>query len=489
MKNDLKTMLSLLMAGCLLAACSAPVMTGQDTPIYEDETPATQQSSVSESAPVSTPEPAPEPETFTDVQALGDFSEGLAFAKVTLPDGIQEYAYITADGQIAFTLPDGYVYGWPFHEGYAAICDVEISDIVGEAGGIAGSHRVYETFDDPERRYNLVDTQGNLCFEEGAYCFVGTYSEGKVLTHKIERDYNGTEDTIAFVDLAGNALWEVDQEKFLDVVDDMVCMPWRSYYQDGKVWLFRIENLDTYNTRYDEYGNIAENCGAGWNADPNHTYDWFFSVDRNYVSGNWTAQYNVYQPATAQEYEINISTADELNDESQFETGVPFVNDRMIITKNTGKGFCIFDLNGSITVDNSDLSVKGIDYESTGIDGYWIVTLENGYYGILDTDGNLAFEPVQGMIYHMGEGLFYLSGTNEVVDSNGIVQYTIPSGYEFYSKEYGGSPLSIKPENFHSTDGFYHAGIATVMDSNGVRRFIDKTGRLLINASDFTAAT
>ena len=63
----------------------------------------------------------PPADAFVEAVPLGDFSEGLAFAHITRPDGTQADAYITADGQVACTLPEGYDYGYPFHEGYAVV--------------------------------------------------------------------------------------------------------------------------------------------------------------------------------------------------------------------------------------------------------------------------------------------------------------------------------------------------------------------------------
>ena len=56
----------------------------------------------------------PPADAFVEAVPLGDFSEGLAFAHITRPDGTQADAYITADGQVACTLPEGYDYGYPF---------------------------------------------------------------------------------------------------------------------------------------------------------------------------------------------------------------------------------------------------------------------------------------------------------------------------------------------------------------------------------------
>ena len=107
--------LPLALSALLLTACTTTTASVSTVSSAGSASAAGAVSRTAASAPAASEE---EPD-FLEAVPMGDFSEGLAFARVTLPGGKQENAYITADGEIACTLPEGYDYGFPFHEGYA----------------------------------------------------------------------------------------------------------------------------------------------------------------------------------------------------------------------------------------------------------------------------------------------------------------------------------------------------------------------------------
>ena len=90
MKNNRKCLyLCAGMALLLLAACGRRPAQGTAapaTPAAETKTEELPDETAPQAEPEPGPEPtaAPQPEAFTDAQALGDFSEGLAFALVIL---------------------------------------------------------------------------------------------------------------------------------------------------------------------------------------------------------------------------------------------------------------------------------------------------------------------------------------------------------------------------------------------------------------------
>lgn len=484
MKNSRKCLyLCAGMALLLLAACGRRPAQGTAAPAAPAAETKTEElpDNAQQAMPVPEPEPtaAPQPEAFTDAQALGDFSEGLAFALVTLPDGEQRYAYITRQGEIAFTLPDGYTYGWPFHEGYAAVCDADCRTI--------SSSDPLEEYAAPERHYNLVNEQGELCFAEDTYCFIGTVGEGKVLTRSVKEDHNGTDDTIAFRDLDENIVWEFDSESYLDTWDEMTAMPWRSFYQNGTVWLFVKTSFGTVSHRFDGSGIELEDAGAGWEASTWLHPEWYFTTESRQISeSNWALQKHFYAvcPATGEKVEL-YGIPEEY--ENYLPHNVPFCNDRILGLKSQyGDGFYIFDRSGAIVAEKDEPTVTSVAYDRSGVDGHWIVSMANDYSGVLDTNGDLAFEPVQGLIYYMGGGLYGLDREKKIVDVHGDTVCELPAGCDFQSAT-GISVIELKPVDYNSMDGCFHEGLAAVFDA-GVRRFMDKNGDLLTNASDFAAS-
>lgn len=136
----------------------------------------------------------PPADAFVEAVPLGDFSEGLAFAHITRPDGTQADAYITADGQVACTLPEGYDYGYPFHEGYAVVRTLPRADGVtdfftSETGDFASlSFLGARHGEDGPAAFNLIDTAGNLLFTGGPYRYLGAMGNGRLLAWVEEAD-------------------------------------------------------------------------------------------------------------------------------------------------------------------------------------------------------------------------------------------------------------------------------------------------------------
>lgn len=202
--------LSLALSALLLTACTTTTASVSTVSSAGSVSAAGAVSRTAASAPAASVE---EPD-FLEAVPMGDFSEGLAFARVTLPGGKQENAYITADGEIACTLPEGYDYGFPFHEGYAVVRTVERD--VGEEDFFSVTNRdegipglsfdgVKHGTDGEEVTYNLINTEGELQFTGGPYRYLSRMGSGKVLAWVEEKTYNGTFQSLYWLDAEENA--------------------------------------------------------------------------------------------------------------------------------------------------------------------------------------------------------------------------------------------------------------------------------------------
>lgn len=449
-------------------------------------------SSLSAAAP-SVPEPQQPADAFVDVEPLSDFSEGLAFARVTLPDGSEKCAYINLEGEIAVELPDGYNYGFAFHDGYAAVCNLQDSREWTADSKIGDAY-----LSSPTLRYNLIDTQSTPLFNSQEYCYIGPVGEGKVLTRTIKQDYNGTVQVVAFRDLQENIVWEVDIETLYSGLgsletdpsfqtdDNYLRAPWTSRYRNGITTLYSRSDFYGYIYCFDGAGNCLETLHLGASshgADDNPSVDGFdeyLTSDINErgsgLRGIYNRSSNTFVPLEelpTPDYYTTVS----LWPEEYGLTGLGYFMQGRNIAMGGKERFFIYDSSGNILLDKAEPAVQRI---VSGMDDHWIVELQNGYYGLLDLNGDLCMEPVQEEILPMGSGLYLLRESGAVINASGEVQFTLPD-------EYTSLHCPVQPTDLYPADGRYHEGVA-VLDSvysNVPSVYADMRGNILRTSTDF----
>lgn len=372
------------------------------------------------------------------IKAGSNFSEGKAFAYID-KNGEAGYAYIDTQGEIVFELPPGFTYGDEFHEGYAVITDWDY--------GKAADHTILG------HTYALIDDKGNMVIEPGIYNFIGRVSEGAAFTFSCEKDYTGNKIETKFVSPNNQEIFKVDPALIVEDYDEspefakyMIHDIKRTYFIDGLVTLQGV--------------NKAANSGDILVFDRNGKQVFFFEWmgDKENARRNWN------KPLGSEKTNYFLSVLDSW-DNQNYPKGLLFIYDRMnctinkydpdakfsvtqeamaggyvmgrLMEKNRTSGVVVYDYQGNKVSENRELDIKGI--KETDMN-YWVVELQNKYYGIMDHTSKLLFEPIQGQIVYVGEGKFYCDGTGNVIDASGTVLFNTPYdlkyGYGGYDGEY-----------------------------------------------------
>lgn len=362
----------------------------------------------------------PPADAFVEAVPLGDFSEGLAFAHITRPDGTQADAYITADGQVACTLPEGYDYGYPFHEGYAVVRTLPRADGVtdfftSETGDFASlSFLGARHGEDGPAAFNLIDTAGNLLFTGGPYRYLGAMGNGRLLAWVEEAD--GVQ-ALYWLDAAENATLITRETAVRPTAFESL---FNSRYTDGIAILReaspeggqpRYGVYDTAGNRLFEFGAV-DGGASGLVTDPKFTTFLVQYVDHEHTDDpEGIVIYATYDRPT------NTLTPLQTFEDSgagwfrirQDPDAAPFLwqadhfTDGRNLMIEPG-GFRILDTAWQTVVQNTALTIERIEYDYTGYDGHWIVALPDGYT-LLSTEGELAFAPQPSPLAHLGEGL------------------------------------------------------------------------------------
>ena len=436
---------------------------------------------------------------------LGDFSEGLAFARVTLPGGKQENAYITADGEIACTLPEGYDYGFPFHEGYAVVRTVERD--VGEEDFFETTNRD-EAFQGlsftgekhgtggEEVTYNLINTEGELQFTGGPYRYLSRMGSGKVLAWVEEETYNGTFQSLYWLDAEENAtLISQEEGNSPDALHYLEYM----HYSEGIAPLYRKSSDGlSYIDAYDADGNLLFTMDYGGHAsgavnDPkfdtylirymDHRFD--ESEDGISIAAVYHRPTNTITPLYTYEYTgFGYRLVDDPDRAVASYCGDHFVDGRNLVHANeyylAQDGFYLVDSNWYTLREDGELAIEKLDFSYTGYDSHWIVALQNDYYGLISTEGELAFEPIQTPLTHLGEGLF-ATGEGDVIDESGEVVFALPADYSAVRN-------SLVDSDDQPITGLFCEGFAVIQpQGRGQRMWIGRDGRELHTSADFAA--
>lgn len=494
--------LPLALSALLLTACTTT--TASVSPVSSAGS-ASAAGAVSRTA-ASAPAASEEEPDFLEAVPMGDFSEGLAFARVTLPGGKQENAYITADGEIACTLPEGYDYGFPFHEGYAVVRTVERD--VGEEDFFSATNRdegipglsfdgVKHGTDGEEVTYNLINTEGELQFTGGPYRYLSRMGSGKVLAWVEEKTYNGTFQSLYWLDAEENATLISQEEGYspaaLPYLDHM-------HYSEGVAPLYRESSGLTCFDVYDENGDLLftmDSGGAGSIAVNDPKFDTYLIryMDHRFaeseeedgiaIAAVYHRPTNTITPLDPYEYTgFGYRLADDPDRVVIAYCGDRFVDGRNLVNANEQhlgmEGFYLVDSNWHTLKEDGELGITNIDFAFTGYDSHWIVALQNGYYGLISTEGELAFEPVQTALSHLGEGLF-ATGSGDVLDESGETVFTLPDGYSAVRN-------SLVDSDSEPLTGLFREGFAVIQPQNrGQRMWIGRDGRELHTSEDFAA--
>lgn len=494
--------LSLALSALLLTACTTT--TASVSPVSSAGS-ASAAGAVSRTA-ASAPAASEEEPDFLEAVPMGDFSEGLAFARVTLPGGKQENAYITADGEIACTLPEGYDYGFPFHEGYAVVRTVERD--VGEEDFFSATDRdegipglsfdgVKHGTDGEEVTYNLINTEGELQFTGGPYRYLSRMGSGKVLAWVEEKTYNGTFQSLYWLDAEENATLISQEEGYspaaLPYLDHM-------HYSEGVAPLYKTSSGLTYFDVYDENGDLLFTMDSGGAEsiavnDPkfdtylirymDHRFAESEEEDGIAIAAVYHRPTNTITPLDPYEYTgFGYRLADDPDRVVIAYCGDRFVDGRNLVNANEQhlgmEGFYLVDSNWHTLKEDGELGIANIDFAFTGYDSHWIVALQNDYYGLISTEGELAFEPVQTPLSHLGEGLF-ATGSGDVIDESGETVFTLPDGYSAVRN-------SLVDSDSEPLTGLFCEGFAVIQpQGRGQRMWIGRDGRELHTSEDFAA--
>lgn len=494
--------LPLALSALLLTACTTTTASVSTVSSAGSASAAGAVSRTAASAPAASEE---EPD-FLEAVPMGDFSEGLAFARVTLPGGKQENAYITADGEIACTLPEGYDYGFPFHEGYAVVRTVERD--VGEEDFFSVTNRdegipglsfdgVKHGASDEEVTYNLINTEGELQFTGGPYRYLSRMGSGKVLAWVEEKTYNGTFQSLYWLDAEENATLISQEEGYspaaLPYLDHM-------HYSEGVAPLYKTSSGLTYFDVYDGDGDLLFTMDSGGAEsiavnDPkfdtylirymDHRFAESEEEDGIAIAAVYHRPTNTITPLDPYEYTgFGYSLADDPDRVVIAYCGDRFVDGRNLVNANEQhlgmEGFYLVDSNWHTLKEDGELGITNIDFAFTGYDSHWIVALQNDYYGLISTEGELAFEPVQTALSHLGEGLF-ATGSGDVIDESGETVFTLPDGYSAVRN-------SLVDSDSEPLTGLFCEGFAVIQPQNrGQRMWIGRDGRELHTSEDFAA--
>ena len=134
---------------------------------------------------------------------------------------------------------------------------------------------------------------------------------------------------------------------------------------------------------------------------------------------------------------------------SLFDITVPrWVCDEFKTGKPMYGGYALgwYGTNGEVTIIGADGSVVTAVVEGlAGMGGEirptdharWIVPLHNNYYGVIDETGAFVFEPVEGSLSYLGDGLYLNYTTGYVLDENGTVlsNYPVSTDAHYYGDE------------------------------------------------------
>ena len=494
--------LSLALSALLLTACTTTTASVSTVSSAGSVSAAGAVSRTAASAPAASEE---EPD-FLEAVPMGDFSEGLAFARVTLPGGKQENAYITADGEIACTLPEGYDYGFPFHEGYAVVRTVERD--VGEEDFFSVTNRdegipglsfdgVKHGTDGEEVTYNLINTEGELQFTGGPYRYLSRMGSGKVLAWVEEKTYNGTFQSLYWLDAEENATLISQEEGYspaaLPYLDHM-------HYSEGVAPLYKTSSGLTCFDVYDENGDLLFTMDSGGAEsiavnDPkfdtylirymDHRFAESEEEDGIAIAAVYHRPTNTITPLDPYEYTgFGYRLADDPDRVVIAYCGDRFVDGRNLVNANEQhlgmEGFYLVDSTWHTLKEDGELGIANIDFAFTGYDSHWIVALQNDYYGLISTEGELAFEPVHTPLSHLGEGLF-ATGSGDVIDESGETVFTLPDGYSAVRN-------SLVDSDSEPLTGLFCEGFAVIQpQGRGQRMWIGRDGRELHTSEDFAA--
>lgn len=435
----------------------------------------------------------PDGPAFLDAEPLGDFSEGLAFARLTLADGSTRDAYITADGRIACTLPAGYDYGYPFHEGYAVVRTMPHAGTAADFFAVEDGDFAALQFlgsrhgEDGPVEYNLIDTAGNLVFSGGPYRYLGAMGDGRLLAWAEEAD--GTQ-RLCWLDADEHATPITTETGDRPTAFDAL---FNSYYTDG-ITILREASAEDGAPRYGVYdtaGNRLFELAADDDAASGLVTDPKFSTFLvQYVDHEHTADPDGIVIYAAYDRTTNTLTPLQTFEDTgagwfrirQDETAAPFLWQGDHFTDGYNlmiepSGFRILDTAWQTVAQNSALSIERIDFDYTGYEGHWIVQLADGYT-LLGADGEAAFAPQASALAHLGEGRI-AAADGRVLTLDGQEAFRLPAGCRAIR-----NPLQTTADA--PLNGLFCEGFAAVQADAG-RCWIGLDGRSLHTSLDFAA--
>lgn len=372
------------------------------------------------------------------IKAGSSFSEGKAFAYIYRNDG-EEYAYIDSQGEIIFELPSGFTYGDEFHEGYAVITDWDY--------GKGKDHTALG------HMYALIDEKGNIVIEPGIYDFIGRVSEGAAFTFVCEKDYKGNRIETKFVSPNNEEIFSVDPALVVEDYDEapeyakyVIHDIKNIYFIDGLVSMQGVNQAANAGDIlvYDSKGNQVfffewlgdgDNARRIWNKPlGSEKTNYFLNAPNNWSKRDYPAGLFLI-------YDRKNCTINKYYPDAEFSTNQEAMADGYVMgylkEKNRSCGVVVYDYQGSKISENRELDIESIRETDAN---YWVVELQNKYYGIMDQTSKLLFEPIQGKIVYVGEGKFYCDGTGDVIDATGTVLFNTPYdlkyGYAGYDNEY-----------------------------------------------------
>lgn len=391
--------------------------------------------------------------SYESYEALGNFSEGLALVR-RISDG--RLVYIDKAGSEKIILEEQYQSATNFSEGRAVLCTAE--NIFLDKHGVRDNWSIGTG---PSYEYAMIDTEGNIVVEPGLYQFIGKTVEGKTFVYKVEEDYQGTRKTIGFIDSEGNLLFELDSEDYV-YWDGSQSELQNIFYHQGTAILDNITTLMDSQDIVDASGNIIQHL------DPSDIMKVFDKdlciIDTTFERGD---EVRLYDRTTNEIKLLPTETFGEYMRYGYFEAPC-FVDGYVLVCEGDpgveDKMFLIIDEAGNLVSTNEELNVSNVRRTT---EDAWVLELQNDYWGIVDHNGELLFEPVQGQIVHLGEGLYYSEATGTVFNKYGEDKF-IPEG-RFYGPVSSNTAISRFP---------YIEGLM-IVNVNGVNRFMDLQGNII----------
>lgn len=331
------------------------------------------------------------------VAAFGAFSEGLAFS--FLSSG--EPCYIDSSGIPVIFLQQGQ-YGFPFSEGTAVVTGEHPSTVRRTIKDFGPSSSGFT--------FSMINRNGVVVIPEGEYSLINPMSNGLSFAYRRNETYSGTEKEYSFLDSNGNVVVSLNPDD-VGMSNENEIKNWNNIrYNDAGFCVIERRGIsDNYTLVFDRSGNLVYHTIysiSGLEVDPDH----YFTVTTGGTRlKTQVIEFGSFRPVM--EYGLGM-----LND--RYCDPEVFLAD-FTIAVSQGKYMAKVDNCGNLIKKAEIYCLRIVDVA----DNYMIIKMANDFYGVVDMDLELLFEPIREKIEYMGDGLFITESGN-VLDTCGNIAFT-----------------------------------------------------------------